>query len=79
MTLTSPLEWTAATLAAVRRQLLDATAFGAVLSADQADDVLARLDARLKRPFRVDGLNAANRPLKPPSPMGCQSYRQTPR
>ena len=72
-------ESTAATLAPVGRQLRDATAFGAVASADQINDVLARIDAHKQRHFRVDGLNAANRPLKPPSPMGCQSYRQTPR
>lgn len=78
MTLTSPPEWTAATLAVVRRQLLDATAFGAVLSADQVDDVLARLDDRLKRPFRVDGLNAAKWPLHPRSLTGCPACRQPP-
>ncbi|MEU4418478.1 MULTISPECIES: hypothetical protein [Nocardia] len=79
MTPTPPPEWTAATLATVGRQRRDVTTFGAVASADQINDVLARIDAHMQRQFRVDGLNAANRPLKPPSPMGCQSYRQAPR
>lgn len=78
MTPTPPAEWTAATLSTAGRQLRDATAFGAFVSADQINDVLARLNAHLQRQFRVDGLTAANQPLKLRSPMGCQSYRQAP-
>lgn len=77
---TSRPDWAAATLAAVRAILLEACTFGAVVSADQVDDIVARLDERLHRQFSDYALGRyrPRRPMQPRSPMGCQGYRQAP-
>ncbi|MFD4351517.1 DUF6374 family protein [Nocardia sp. NPDC058518] len=82
MTQMSRPDWAAATLAAVRQQLLDATAFGANLPADHVDDIVTRLGERLKQQFcvyRSGDQELRCRPLQPRSPTGCQGYRQDPR
>lgn len=77
---TSRPDWAAANLAAVRVKLLEACAFGAVVSADHVDDIVARLDERLQRQFSDYALGRYDpqRALQPRSPMGCQGYRQAP-
>ncbi|MFD4432174.1 DUF6374 family protein [Nocardia sp. NPDC058497] len=76
---TSRPGWTAATLAAVRQQLLDAAAFGTTLPLTDVDGIVARLDRLLRGQFRAHSpraLSQSRRSLHPRSPMGCQGYRQ---
>ncbi|TDP28423.1 DUF6374 family protein [Nocardia ignorata] len=76
MAQTSRPDWTAAALAALRRQVLDATAFGAVVHPAQVEAITARLDAHLRARLRHDVVSGCPRRLHPRSPMGCQNYRR---
>ncbi|MEV0684771.1 DUF6374 family protein [Nocardia sp. NPDC050378] len=80
MAQTSRPDWTAAALAALRRQVLDATAFGVEVHPAQVDAITARLDARLRArlrgPLRHGVVSGCPRRLHPRSPMGCQDYRR---
>ncbi|MFC9964313.1 DUF6374 family protein [Nocardia ignorata] len=76
MAQTSRPDWTAAALTALRRQVLDATAFGALVHPTQVYAITACLDAQLRARLRHDTVSSCPRRLHAQSPMGCQDYRR---
>ncbi|MGW5575761.1 DUF6374 family protein [Nocardia thailandica] len=68
----------AATLATVRRQLLDAAAFGKTLSPDQLEHIAARLGECLRAYAQAVGEPGTARPLHPRSRRGYCGGREAP-